>query len=57
MDAVYSRNSDIEAGTIAAFEAGALDIPFALRCITMEKSCRCVITMAIRVFNKGNRSA
>jgi methylaspartate mutase epsilon subunit len=56
MDAVYSLgNGDIEAGTIAAFEAGALDIPFAPSMYNHGK----ILPMRdndgfIRVFNKGN---
>jgi methylaspartate mutase epsilon subunit len=56
MDAVYSLgNGDIEAGTLAAFEAGALDIPFAPSMYNHGK----ILPMRdndgfIRVFNKGN---
>jgi methylaspartate mutase epsilon subunit len=56
MDAVYRLgNGDIEAGTLAAFEAGALDIPFAPSMYNHGK----ILPMRdnegfIRVFNKGN---
>lgn len=56
MDAIYRLgNGDIEAGTVAAFESGALDIPFAPSIYNHGK----ILPMRdnegyIRVFNKGN---
>ena len=49
MDAVYNRNGDIEAGTIAAFEAGPWI--FHPSMYKHGKSCRCVITMALFAFS------
>ncbi len=56
MDAIYRLgNGDVETGVIAAFEAGAIDVPFAPsihnhgKILPMRDNNGC-----IRVFNKGN---